>query len=645
MRYTTEDELLNNFKLNGAFDSIFGWREKSARVDQDIFPTLSTFGSPQNFDRQVSTNYSLINIEVDIQRDSLQYIIKSLLPLFITLVLAYITFFLPLGHSERLAVGSTALLTTAFFHLSLADALPEIGYTVAMEYFFYASYIMSALIVLLETLSIRLEKHGEDAKEEAKKEAYQKQRERLNMMGRFAYPAILVVAVVVEFFIYNGTLPLGPKEEAESRHLVNLIVDSSSSGRTAIASTESPTATNGEIKLTFSTWRPEDTRQIQVLLDRFEEYALTQDKKITIEYRPVMSVNYDSILDIQLSRGEGPDLFYVRPFSVDGSIAKYLTPLNDLPIDENYDPTKSIAWKNSAGTYYAVPFVGVVQGVYYNKDLFKKYDIKEPTSWLEFLDNLETIRAKDQDIIPIANALNQSEDSEMFMSIAANFLGGPTGREQFMRRDGNAVCFNNVRVVNTYRAISDIKSYLPKDAATINSQNTKELFFKQDAVMMFGGSWDLQKVTDEATQFEWGVFAVPAPSFRTTYVIFQPDIAVGINRATDHPDETRMFLEWLMTPEAVVLSAQNLPGFYPLNKIEANIGTNPNDEKFLNLVNAYDADIRWLYTEINNKNPSAPDIVRKSLYDMLRFGLTPQEAAQRLQDGLGQWYEPAQTCK
>jgi len=542
-------------------------------------------------------------------------------------------------------VGSTALLTTAFFHLSLADALPEIGYTVAMEYFFYASYVMSALIVFLETLSIRLEKQGEDVKKKAEKQALHEKRERLNMIGRYTYPAILALAIVAEIFIYNGSLPLGPKEEADSMHLVTLISESKTSSQTASAATETPASTDDAVKLAFSTWRPEDAKQLQVLFDRFEEYAKTKGKNISIEYRPVMSVNYDSILDIQLSQGKGPDLFYVRPFSVDGNIAKYLTPLNDLPINDNYDPTKSIAWQNSAGTYFAVPFVGVVQGVYYNKDLFTKYGISEPKTWQEFIDNLETIREKDPAIIPIANALNQNEDSEMFMSIAANFLGGPGGREQFMRKDGTAACFNNSKVVNTYQAIEDIRPYLPKDAATINSQNTKEFFFKQEAVMMFGGSWDLQKVTDEATDFAWGVFAVPAPSFRKTYVIFQPDIAVGLSNTTKHPEEARMFLEWLMTKEAVDMAAQNLPGFYPLNKMEATRGSNPNDALFLNLVNNYEGDIRWMYTEINNKNPGAAVIVRKSLFDMIASGLTPQEAAQRLQDGLGEWYEPAQTCR
>jgi raffinose/stachyose/melibiose transport system substrate-binding protein len=162
--------------------------------------------------------------------------------------------------------------------------------------------------------------------------------------------------------------------------------------------------------------------------------------------------------------------------------------------------------------------------------------------------------------------------------------------------------------------------------------------------MLFGGSWDLQKVTEKAA-FDWDVFAVPAVSSQDTYVIFQPDIGIGINRSTKHAQEARMFLEWLMTQDAVQLTAENLPGFYPLNQLEASHGSNPNDTKFLNLANHYPADIRWMYTEINNKQPGAADLVRSSLNRMIRGSLTPVEAAQVLQDGLGEWYEPAQTCK
>jgi raffinose/stachyose/melibiose transport system substrate-binding protein len=100
-----------------------------------------------------------------------------------------------------------------------------------------------------------------------------------------------------------------------------------------------------------------------------------------------------------------------------------------------------------------------------------------------------------------------------------------------------------------------------------------------------------------------------------------------------------------MSPEAVDLTAQNLAGFYPLNRNQAAVGSGPDDQKFLDLVNNYPGDIRWMFTEISNKTPSAADIIRRDLNRMITDDLTPQEAAKNLQDGLGEWYAPAQSCK
>ena len=77
---------------------------------------------------------------------------------------------------------------------------------------------------------------------------------------------------------------------------------------------------------------------------------------------------------------------------------------------------------------YAMPFVGVVQGVYFNKDIFDKYFLETPETWEEFKLTASALKFADDNLIPIANALNQSEDSEMFMSLAANFLGATVSR-------------------------------------------------------------------------------------------------------------------------------------------------------------------------------------------------------------------------
>jgi raffinose/stachyose/melibiose transport system substrate-binding protein len=231
----------------------------------------------------------------------------------------------------------------------------------------------------------------------------------------------------------------------------------------------------------------------------------------------------------------------------------------------------------------------------------------------------------------------------MFMSIAANFLGGPDGRAKLMQTDGNSQCYNGASVLESFEALANLKQYLPPDAATITSQKSKELFFDGKALMLFGGSWDLQAVREKA-EFNWDVMPVPGETSGSTYVIFQPDVGIGINRDSPNQAAAQLFLNWLMSKEAVDLTATNLAGFYPLNKLDASDTDVAKTDQFLNLVQEYPTDIRWMFTEISNEYPRADAIIRGNLYAMFKDDMTPTEAAQNLQNGLGEWYEPAHNC-
>jgi len=401
----------------------------------------------------------------------------------------------------------------------------------------------------------------------------------------------------------------------------------------------------GKVTLHFSTWRPEDDVQFKIILDAFHDYALKEhDLDITVGYEPVMSTNYDSILGRQLNSGEGPDLFYVRPFSVDGTIVRFLSPLNDLDIAGNYESGKSAPWQDKAGNYYALPFAGVIQAVYYNKEIFDRHNMKTPRTWDEFLQATRDLQEKEKGVYPIANTLNDGEDSEMFQSILANFVGGARGRLDFTTTGG--ACFTDSRILNAFGAMERLKPYLylPKNPDDRKSNKSKDLFSKEYAAMLFGGSWDVKYFTDKNLPFEWSVFAVPAPSGDPT-VIFHPDSGIGINRNGQHQEEARLFLNWLMTDEAVKLMVENLPGFYPLrNNIEGQ-NENIHAHEFLQFASQYPTDARWAETEISDHHPGAQDLIRNALFEIAYGNLSARGAANNFQDGLAEWYEPAQTCK
>ncbi len=634
MRYPGDDDLLNYLKNNGVFDSLYGWKPLFTRANQSLFSTTSTLGDPLNFGDTVTTDFSLFDIHIRVERDSLAFVIKSLLPLLFTLVLAYITFFLPLGHSERLGVGSTALLTTAFFHLSLSSTLPEIGYTVAMEYFFYAAYTISAMIVFLETWSIRIDQKAANELDDSKKIQLDKIRQNLNVSGRIIYPSILFFVVAMGWLNYIGWVDLNPKDISARRPVQNIAEHQSVS----FNPTDAPNAQTENITLELITWRPEDDAQIKVLLNEFHK----QNPNITIMHLPVSGVGYRNILSTRLDNEEGPDLFFTPPFMQKN--AAFSLDLSSLPIEENFGENFRTPWQDTDGAYFGMPYIGVIQAVYYNKDIFNKLQLPVPATWEEFLASAEII--KQAGYIPIGNSLEKSSDDDMFMDIATNFIGGPKGR--LLYNVNNSRCFNDENAVRAFQSILDITPYMSEDFKEISSYTSKQRFINEEAAMLFGGSWDIGYFTENA-KFDWDVFATPAPAGSQTYIIFQPDVAISINKNTTLPKQEAAlrFLEWLMTEDGLNLSLKLLPGLYPLSSQPLNPVDSIHSAQFQKLATTHPADLRWAYSEISatNQMPSAADLVRKFEYAMVSDGITAQQAADGLQAGLAQWYEPAQTCK
>ena len=150
-------------------------------------------------------------------------------------------------------------------------------------------------------------------------------------------------------------------------------------------------------------------------------------------------------------------------------------------------------------------------------------------------------------------------------------------------------------------------------------------------------------------KFNWGVFVPPAPKDSTSYAIFQPDVAIGINKNIPpaRQQAALRFLKWLMTQEGLKETLSKLPGFYPLISSPLKLSDNSHDAQFQELKVNHPTDLRWAYSELSvtNQLPSAASLMQKAQYNMIAYNFTPQHAADDLQAGLAQWYEPAQTCK
>ncbi len=95
---------------------------------------------------------------------------------------------------------------------------------------------------------------------------------------------------------------------------------------------------------------------------------------------------------------------------------------------------------------------------------------------------------------------------------------------------------------------------------------------------------------------------------------------------------------------AAIASMWNLlPGFFSINK-DAPAPSDPHAAEFFALNQGRETDVRWAW-ELLGGSPDGYTLMQDNAIAVLNGEETPQQAADALQEGLAQWFEPAKTCK
>ncbi|RPJ20553.1 MAG: extracellular solute-binding protein, partial [Planctomycetaceae bacterium] len=270
----------------------------------------------------------------------------------------------------------------------------------------------------------------------------------------------------------------------------------------------------------------DDVAQMETILAAFNE----QYPNIEITFDPTNPPDYNATLQSQFETGTAPDLMYLRSFATGRGLwdQGFLADISDLPgLHENFTPEALSVWATEDGTNYGVPFIAVSHGIYYNVDLFNELGIEIPETWEELLAAAQTLKDNGYDAFANASGDPWTIAEIVFMNLAPTFIGGYEGRMAYLNGER---CFNDEHAVAAFQAVADLAPYVPEDQAALVYYDSQQIFLMGEAGMWLGGSWDIPLFESEAPDFEWSVFAVPAPEGQEEeYVTFHLDAGMGIN--------------------------------------------------------------------------------------------------------------------
>lgn len=393
------------------------------------------------------------------------------------------------------------------------------------------------------------------------------------------------------------------------------------------------------VELTIESWRNDDLAVWEdTIIPAFE----AQHPGISVTFAPTAPTEYNAALNSKLDGGSAGDLITCRPFDASLELfdAGHLASLNDLEGMDAFGDVAKSAWVTDDGSdVFCVPMASVIHGFFYNTDAFEAVGVEEPATWEDFYAALDAIKA-DGTYVPLAmGTKDQWESATMgFQNIGPNEWQGEDGRQALLAGGGK---FTDEPYVRTWEQLASWAPYLPEGFESVAYPDAQQLFASGEAAVFPAGSWDLSFFRANGPE-GLGWFGPPVESEGDPcFISDHTDIALGMNAATEHPDEARTFLSWVASAEFAELYSNALPGFFSLSDAEVTLD-DALAQEIVDMRSACESTIRNSYQILSRGEPNLENELWRVSAAVINGTMTAQEAAGEIQAGLESWYEPQQ---
>lgn len=383
-------------------------------------------------------------------------------------------------------------------------------------------------------------------------------------------------------------------------------------------------------------WRTRPDNQSEQ--DVYQEISNTLSEQlasegITLQYDPSPVTGYEDKLKAEMSAGNAPDVVWIPGASTAdyanlGAILD-LKPLADadssFSIDDYY--AAPISELMNEGHLWGIPRDISTLVMYYNKDLFAKYNVDDPADLAaQGLWNWENFER-------VAKELTNEQENTYGFSMS-NWWGlwgyfVNAGGGSLFNADRTACAMTDpgsVAGLEFMRAL-----FLDDKVATAPGVEggVGETDFLAGNVGMFpNGRWMTPTMRENVT-FNWGVVEMPEGSAKASWLFWGPYV---ISANTEHPEEAFKVIKALTSPEVQGLVASlgsNIPSNKSQDAVDAFLASTPPDDNspFINSADYASAEIP-LYT--GNWGDIVNGIYQPYIDKIFAGELTAEEAAQAI---------------
>ena len=393
---------------------------------------------------------------------------------------------------------------------------------------------------------------------------------------------------------------------------------------------------NSSVNKTLELWHVETSAPFPEIVQASADRFLKNNPDFKVEISPIGNDTYEQKLVVAMNSGYLPDVFIswsggkMNAYADNGLLTD-LTPYMNRNNYKDRFLDASIAQSSYNGKIWAVPANNVsVAMMFYNKEIFEKYNLSVPTTLKELESVCDTLLQNGVKPFSLANK-SKWTGSIYFMYFATRY----GGLEPFADAYSGKGSFTHPAFIYAGNKVQEWvnKKYFVDGFNGLEEElgQSRQLFYAGDAAMYLMGSWFTATMKGENPDFQSkvGIFSFP----RDEAGVNNADALIGtignnfyhISAASPNRDKAFELITFLMDDES-------LPDRIKGGKIPPLKNVSITDPMLIELMDkiAIAKSVQLWYDQ--SLSPECSEVHKTTLQEMFGLTMTPEVAAQTLQE-------------
>ncbi len=384
-------------------------------------------------------------------------------------------------------------------------------------------------------------------------------------------------------------------------------------------------------------WNIQSTEPGLSLIKKEVDRFMAANPDVNVQVVPIQNDAYKTKIKVAMGAGEGPCVF---PTWGGGPLYEYvkanqiidLTPMLNQGNYKNRFLPASFSAITFSNKIYGVPVENVAISVfYYNKELFAKYNLKEPTTIDELTSVAKTLKANG--ITPFALGNKTKWTGSMYFMYLVDRLGGAKAFVAAATRAPGG-SFQNPVFVQAGKILQDwVKAgYFNEgfNGLDYDSGQSRALLYSGKAAMELMGNWSSSIIPSENPDFAKKVGIFPFPAMRAgagaqNVVGTVGDNYYSISSTCKYPKEAFEMIKFLIDDQAVAerIEADRIP---PVKGVTPK---NPDLKNIVKLVSEAPGTQLWYDQYLP---PELGEAHKDTVQALMGLTMTPEQAAKVMED-------------